>query len=314
MAVPGAGPSASRIAGLVTGAADLLASSLTPATASVYDRYWCKFLGFCSSFNPAIPVVSTSSVALFISHLVSPPTPLAPLAPSSVASILSALSYRFKLLSLEDPCNTFVIKKIMAGLMKSQPSSDCRIPISISMLSELIIAARNRSNSPYQRVLFPAMFAFMFHALLRIGEVTESPHNLQFSSISIQDSSIHLVFSSFKHSSGPKTLILPTSKEDICPASLMREFLVLRGSDQGPLFCLADLSPISPALFRSFLRTSAAGAGFSDLHITPHSFRIGGATHAVSTGASSQQVQALGRWKSSAFLKYIRIPNFQLKP
>ena len=288
-----------------------MASSLAPATASVYEKHWCKFLKFCSSVTPALPVERASSVAFFISYLVAPPITLAP---SSVASTISALSHRFKLLSLEDPCNTFEIKKIMAGLAKSQPSADCRIPISISMLSDLIIAARNVSSSPYQLVLFPAMFALMFHALLRIGEVTASPHNLQFSNISVQESAIHLIFSSCKHSSGPMTIIIPTSGSAICPASFIRDFLVLRGSGQGPLFCLTDLSPISPALFRSFLHMSAARAGFSALHITPHSFRIGGATHAVSTGASSQQVQALGRWKSSAFLKYIRIPNFQLNP
>ena len=37
-----------------------------------------------------------------------------------------------------------------------------------------------------------------------------------------------------------------------------------------------------------------------------HYFRIGGASHAHSLGYSNSQIQMLGRWKTSAFLKYIR--------
>ncbi|XP_071144984.1 uncharacterized protein [Mytilus edulis] len=41
-----------------------------------------------------------------------------------------------------------------------------------------------------------------------------------------------------------------------------------------------------------------------------HSFRIGAATSAAAKGIPHSVIQGMGRWKSSAFMKYIRMQNF----
>ena len=43
-----------------------------------------------------------------------------------------------------------------------------------------------------------------------------------------------------------------------------------------------------------------------------HSFRIGAATTAATRGFTDRQIQTMGRWKSAAFKRYIRIPMMQL--
>ena len=40
-----------------------------------------------------------------------------------------------------------------------------------------------------------------------------------------------------------------------------------------------------------------------------HSFRIGAASYAEDRGLSDAQIRMLGRWKSNAFLRYIRVPS-----
>ena len=44
-----------------------------------------------------------------------------------------------------------------------------------------------------------------------------------------------------------------------------------------------------------------------------HSFRIGAAASAKQAGVSDSHLKALGRWKSDAYKKYIRLSSWALK-
>lgn len=295
----------------MTQASFLVSSAVAPSTASQYRTYWLRYLHFCKSF-PGIylPPSLPSTLALFITSLVSSSNPLSS---SSVTSIVSALSYQFKLFSFPDPTSSFVIRKILSGLTKANPSVDSRLPMTPSILLSIISTSRRVASSPFEQSLFPALFSLMFHALLRLGEVTDSPHNLQFSNLSLTQNALSLTFTSFKHSLGhPVTITIQASTSPACPVRLIHAYLSLRGNAQGPLFIL-NQSPINPSFLRSFLRSSLSLAGLSSLRITPHSFRIGAATYAASMGYTSEQIKTLGRWRSAAFKKYIRIQSITLK-
>ena len=43
-----------------------------------------------------------------------------------------------------------------------------------------------------------------------------------------------------------------------------------------------------------------------------HSFRIGAATTAASVGVEDSLIKTLGRWESSAYLLYVRVPRDRL--
>ena len=74
----------------------------------------------------------------------------------------------------------------------------------------------------------------------------------------------------------------------------------------GPPFCWPDLSLISRNFFIQALSNSIR---FCDLDVSgykSHSFRIVAASWAASNGMSDAQIR---RWKSNAFLRYIRAPS-----
>jgi hypothetical protein len=47
-------------------------------------------------------------------------------------------------------------------------------------------------------------------------------------------------------------------------------------------------------------------------NVKSHSFRIGGATNAMYKDIPYESIKAMGRWKSEAAQKYIRIPIFDV--
>lgn len=251
-----------------------------------------------------------STIAVFISSMVEADG----LSAASIASTLSAISYQHKLRGVDDPTAHFVIKKIMAGLNKAR-KSDSRVPISTSMLSKLIQTADMIVPSPYERALVKAMYSLMFYGFLRIGEATDSKHNILFQNVSIDRETVTIKFTSFKHSAGkPCSLHIGATKSDSCPAALLSDYIKYRGTAHGYLFCFCDGRPVSPSCFRKYLTTSVSYARMTHLNIAPHSFRIGAATLAAMKNVPSSSIQAMGRWKSAAFNKYIRITSFDQAP
>lgn len=69
-----------------------------------------------------------------------------------------------------------------------------------------------------------------------------------------------------------------------------------------------DKSPVSSHYFNQQLKISLNYLDYDTKLYKGHSFRIGAATSAKSKGISDEQIQLLGRWKSNAYRKYIRIP------
>lgn len=87
------------------------------------------------------------------------------------------------------------------------------------------------------------------------------------------------------------------------------QYLSIREHDSTsqPLFSFMDGVPVSRQFFTLWLALS-----FCIHQYQTHSFRIGAATTAVARGFTELQIQHIGRLKSNAFKKYIRIPTLQL--
>lgn len=93
----------------------------------------------------------------------------------------------------------------------------------------------------------------------------------------------------------------------LCAIHSLLAYLNQRGDALDPLFLFKDSRPLTRALVTSWLRDILSSAGIQG-NFSCHSFRIGAATVAAKNGIPDHQIQALGRWTSSAYLSYIRTP------
>ncbi len=91
-------------------------------------------------------------------------------------------------------------------------------------------------------------------------------------------------------------------------------YLPARGGGPGPLFRLSDGRPLTRIRFITRVRQALLTLGLSSGDYMGHSFRIGAATTAAERGLPSSMIQKLGRWRSTAFLGYIRTTPHQLTP
>ena len=99
-----------------------------------------------------------------------------------------------------------------------------------------------------------------------------------------------------------------------CPVQAMRHYLKLRSYHaQSPLFLLADGTALSHFKFFTSLRCLLTKVGLRAELYAGHSFRIGAATTAAAAGLLDRLIQAMGRWSSECYKRYIRLTKTSLR-
>ena len=285
-----------------------------------FDNFVCSPLGVIGSReNSAQEIfpVSVDSALLFIAYL-----HLSEISAASIQTYVAALSFFNRLIGAQNLGATFVIQKALVGAQRTSPAPTTRLPIHLSMLHHLLDTV-SQQNAGYDRGLFRAMFTTAFHGFLRIGEITirarNSPHYvLQFHECTVHTSvarrGVEVTLTHFKGNTARTPfaiLIPPYSKPQYCPMAIMTEYLSLRGKKPGALFLDSTGQPITRTSFTAFLNKTLVAAGYSTSFFKPHSFRIGAATSAAAQGVSDDIIQRLGRWRSNAYQRYVKIPLFQ---
>ena len=98
----------------------------------------------------------------------------------------------------------------------------------------------------------------------------------------------------------------------LCPVAAVAAYLAVRGNTPGPLFMLANGKPLSREMLVMRVRAALLPSGIDTSAYSGHSFRIGAATTASAVGLEDSLIRTLGRWRSSAYLLYVRIPREKL--
>ncbi len=107
-------------------------------------------------------------------------------------------------------------------------------------------------------------------------------------------------------------LFIGKNGSDLCPVTAMANYLLVRGKEQGPLFLFVDGRYLTRQKFVAAVRDALGKAGVECSRYSSHSFRIGAATTASARGMEDSIIKTLGRWKSLAYLEYVKIPRQQL--
>lgn len=241
-------------------------------------------------------------------------------ASSTVTSYLSAIGYAHRLAGVNDPTETVLIRQILKGYSKLAPAHDVRLPITLPILRRIIASFQRTTESAYQLQMLTAMCSLAFFAFLRVGEITVNgrdhsnlimlPQLERLVNDNRQVTALQLSILKYKHSNNGRPFTIYIYKEDsCCPVQAILDFVYTRGSFNGPLFCWPDGAPITRSFFVEQLNRALRFCNLDPALYKSHSFRIGAATWAAAKGFSDTQIRQLGRWKSNAFLKYIRVPS-----
>lgn len=262
----------------------------------------------------SLPVIP-ASLALFIAYLFH-----CKYAPSTVTTYVSAIGYFHRLAGYDDPSKVAYIKEMLKGYSKLGRTLDARLPITLPILQQLVQVTDTIVSSQYMALLYKAMFTLAFHAFLRIGEITVSNNTTTRGNVisinqitTAQNASgtvdaLQIAFKDFKHNYNKSPRNIRISRQlSACPVSYMVQYLSNRGPRQGPLFIDNTGSPIQRSHFSKMLNQCLQACCLDPRLYKGHSFRIGAATFAAQQGMSDTQIRLLGRWKSDAFKKYIRV-------
>lgn len=290
-----------------------LHSSLSHSARQQYTKSWNAFVQFCETtlstqYLPASPL----TVSLYVTHLHKQ------LKHSSIRSVLSAIAFHHKLHNLTDPTKSFITQKLLHSYSKTDLPPPIREPITEDILLQLTHALKSSTFQSYDKRLYSSLFSVMYHAALRVSEVCPMPsskHTLtrqQLTLVNYHNSQcLKISFTSYKHSStAPQPILLHPTHTSTCPVHTYSKYITRRPQAKShyPAFCHYDGQPITRTHLLHTLHTLIKSTGLNHRSYNTHSFRIGRATDLALQGHSHSQIALLGRWKSQAFLKYIK-PN-----
>ena len=297
---------------------------IAKSTDRTYTSAKKRFLKFCLTYNITPFPASETTLCLFVSYLAEEG-----LRYQSIRAYLSALRHLYISQGQPDPFteNRFPrLQYVLKGVHRCEGPAEPRgrLPITPTILPYLREAWSQQGDS-FEHCMLWAACCLGFFAFLRAGEFTASTGQDMLSILKPEDITVDN-----RESPSFLRVFLKKSKTDpfgngmalfvgrtyhpICPVSAILAFLARRQQGQGPLFIHEDGSPLTKNQLVRQVRLALRHKGVEVSRYSGHSFRIGAATTAAAVGIPESTIKMLGRWESTAYLRYIRTPREQLIP
>ena len=300
-------------------------AALTTSTHKTYKAAERKYLSFCTNFSlPPLP--TTENILCYFAACLGQEG----LAGSSIQTYLSGIRQIQISAGFPDPRIDHmprlrqVLKGIRVQAVKNGRTSRPRLPITPSILYKLR-KVWLEDNSSFNNIMLWAASTTTFFGFCRSGEITveceskfDPKIHLSLADLAVDNSlapsviSIQLKRSKTDQFMKGVKLVIGKTNNSLCPVTALLSYLTRRGNAPGPLFQWENHTPLSKSKFVEHVRQALLMANIPAHLYTGHSFRIGAATTAASAGIQDSTIQTLGRWKSSAYLLYIRLSPSRL--
>ena len=298
---------------------------LAPSTRRTYGLAQRRYLSFCSHHHFTPIPSSEQLLCQFAAHLA-----VSGLQASTIKCYLSAIRQLHIAQGLGDPGigSMAKLEQVVRGIKSNQAKhgkqKSPRLPITPEILLR-IKGVWERESPARDKAMLWAAASLCFFGFLRSGEVC-IPAEKAF------DEGAHLSMKDVQvdNLANPQTMQvkIKASKTDpfrqgvlvyvgrtnkpLCPVSALLAYMVMRGKGPGPLFIFQDGKPLSRPRFVTEIKRALSAAGIDPKPYSGHSFRIGAAMTAANQGVEDSTIKMLGRWKSSAYQRYIKTPREQL--
>ncbi len=211
-----------------------------------------------------------------------------------------------------------VIRRLMDGYQKlGKASAPPALGIDAILLRSLVQHVDTMNLGQDSR-LWKAMFIVAFFGCFRVSEFLVSNDALKlltFNGVRLvaggaMEFSLNKTKNNSRGNRRPQQVLFgPLPGDIICPVMALRLFAASRYRSKGDVAFFIDSTGkmVTPDRFNTMLRKALQGMGVLDhMRYSSKSFRIGAASMCYSLNMSNEEIQALGRWASLAFLYYVR--------
>ena len=295
-------------------AAQLINLGISPSTAKVYDASKKAYLKFCARFNFTPIPAQEEVLILFVTELSQT------LVYNSVRTYLVGVRHLHVVSGAGNPLQEKLrLQLALAGIRRWKPKAGGtrlpKTPLVLRAIKKVLDAA----STDYQNILLWAASGSCDRVNFTTSTTAFNPScHLSIQDVAIDSHSnptlvqLHLKQSKTDQFRQGAFIYLSRTGTDLCPVSALLAYLAIRGDAPGPLFIHQDKSPLTKQNLILMLRSTLQEAGIDATYYSGHSFRIGTTTTAAACGISETIIMQMGRWRSSAYQAYIKIPTRDL--
>ena len=289
----------------------LLQQALAPTTRCSYDAAQRRYLLFCTNINTSPLPVNDTLLCCYVASLAN-----------------EKLRFQIIMSGFGDPdmSSMPVLEYLLKGVKREQAkhnpeSTHSRLPITPAILRSLR-SELYKEPTKWNNIMLWAACCTYFFGFLRSGEITvpsqkdyDSSAHLSSGDVTFNSqhtpSMAQINIKASKTDPFPKgvTICVGRTNNDLCPVAALAAYTTIRGSNEGPFFVLENQAPLTR---EQFVKKNSQQQESIPVVTLPWTqlLRIGAATTASAYGVEDSLI--LGRWKSTAYLLYVRVPREKL--